>query len=362
MSEDLRLCVERQQKLNGDLVVPLLAFPGYSSDKQPLSFIFQHGRPENVYARCRELRDSGYDSVVGLPFENASAYLTARKQIEMLRPEVLSFAHHLEEVEIVQHDGQLTRWRHDSSRDGTSRVYLGHSDADYREWKVYPKRGAVSRDLLPVDQPHGADYEIVIAVPTNHKAEARVLYSYFPTEVPFPFPAVCHVSLDLQANRQPQNTPANHFIVGELAEFMAATAEKLSAQVSDEAGLRLIGGERFHVEALEKFSFGSRLLAAAKRRAIVPTLSRGLVTPADARRVNFTDTSWLPTGRLRPGGKAPRRPILAYHNRSTRCAPPWALIGVWPQPRSISTHWKSAQALSLVSFGIKLLMPLWTGC
>jgi hypothetical protein len=113
--------------------------------------------------------------------------------------------------------------------------------------------------------------------------------------VRFPYPAVCHATLDLITNRQqPQNTHANHFIIGELAEFMAKAAETLAQEASPESGLQLIAGDSSTSDGLEKFEFRSRLLIAAKKRYIVPTLGNGIVLAEEARLVAFSDVSWLP--------------------------------------------------------------------
>jgi hypothetical protein len=294
LSEELRVCIEREKQLSGDRVVPLLAFSGFSPDGDLTHFLDE--RQNTIYSRCRELRDAGYDTVIGMPFDGAeSARATAQKQIGFLRPEVLLFASSLAELEIVVDPEPPTCWRRPEPGAVTSRVYLGTDDADYREWRLFPKRGKVPREHLPPEQPSSTEYEVVLAIPTNHKVVSGYLYSYFPTEVRFPYPAVCHVTLDLITNRQqPQNTPANQFIIGELAEFMAQTAETLAHEVSPERGLELIAGDFSTSDGLEKFEFRSHLLKAAKKRAIVPTLANGLVLAGEARKVAYSNTSWLP--------------------------------------------------------------------
>ena len=293
LSEELRACIEREKQLSGDRVVPLLAFPGFTPNGDLTHFLDE--RQNTVYSRCRELREAGYDTVIGMPFDGAeSAQAAAQKQIRFLRPEVLLFASSLAELEIVDNEPAIC-WRRPESGGVTARVYLGANDEDFREWKLFPKRGTVPREHLPPEQPSSTEYEIVLAIPTNHKVVSGYLYSYFPTEVRFPYPAVCHVTLDLITNRQqPQNTLANQFIIDELAGFMAQTAEALAHEISHEFGLELIAGDFSTSDGLEKFEFRSHLLNAAKKRAIVPTLANGLVCPGEARRVGYSDISWLP--------------------------------------------------------------------
>jgi hypothetical protein len=243
LNGELRSAIERQKKLYGELVVPLLGFPGFDNQGNLGQFLDDETQ-QVLYGRCRELRESGYDTVIGIPFGKEPHHEAAHKQIKLLRPEVLLFAKSLAELEIVVGGEEPVCWRHDQPSGNQSRVFLGTGENDFREWTVHSRRGLVPSDYLPDNQVEPTQYEVVLAIPLNHKSEALYLYSFFPTEVRFPYPAVCHATLDLQANRQhPQNTPANHFILRQLAEFMAETAEHLARSVSPEDGLTLIAGE-----------------------------------------------------------------------------------------------------------------------
>ena len=294
LSVNLSKCIERQKTLAGEMVVPLLAFPGFCQDGNLTSFLDNEAQ-QAVYARCQELRKEGYDTVIGVPFDRPTSQASALSQIEVLRPEILLFARSIEKLEISVKGKPTHTWRHYPSKGETSKVYLGPDDSTYREWKVYSQRDSVPRKHLPNDQPNAAKYELVVAIPTNHKPEAAHLYSYFPTQVRFPYPVVCHATLDLKADRQqPQGTPANHFIVGKLAEFMAETAERLAKVSNDDDGLKLLAAQSAAGDGLEQFNFRSRLQQAARKRALIPTLASGLSAPQAARRTDFTDTSWLP--------------------------------------------------------------------
>ena len=294
LSEELARCIERQKSFSGELVVPLLAFPGFCPDGNLNTFLDNEAQ-HAVYARCRELWEAGYDTVIGMPFDRPTSHATALSQTEVLRPEVLLFARSIEKLEVAVTGKPTSTWRHYPSEAETSRVYLGPDDGTYQEWKVYSQRDSVPRKHLPADQPNATDYELVLAIPANHKSAAAHLYSYFPTQVRFSYPVVCHVTLDLKADRQqPQGTPANYFIVGKLAEFMAETAERLAKESNDETGLQLLTAQSPASDGLDQFNFRTRLLEAAKKRALIPTRASGLCTPPTARRTDFADTSWLP--------------------------------------------------------------------
>jgi hypothetical protein len=282
-STPLRRLIAEEQETAGSLIVPLLAFPDF--DPKDVN--------STLHDRALTLRKRSFTTVVAMPFEDTeSGFAEAQKQLAQLRPEVLLFARSIEWLEIVETARRETCWRHQLSDRDVSVVHIGPHEA--REWIVFRDVDALPSDLVPSDRPGGMDYEIAIAVPSNHEPTDRVLYSYFPTEVSFPYPVVAHATLDLQANRQqPQTTPANFFILGKLAILLAEVAEKIASAKHDQSGLRLLGKETWY-DPLEKFRFRESLCAAAKARSIVPTIGADLVKPGDAKRANFTNTTWLP--------------------------------------------------------------------
>lgn len=321
LSDDLRAGINKYKLLFGSLVVPLLAFPAYA-DEGNLPTLLDNEAQRRLADGCRRLRKEGFDTVIGMPFDRKDTYETARAQIELLRPELLLFVPGLENVTIVVSKIEPKLWRCPVIDGETVRVYQGHDDQDYLEWTVYRKQGVVPHESPSAGQPRAigqppvmeTDYEVVLAIPRaqveptlrQHTKESDKLgnghlYSYFPTGVRFPYPVTCHVTLDLVSNRQqPQATPANDFVINELAHFMAEIGERLAKGAEDDAGLRLIvGNPQYHVAELEKFHFRARLFMAAMERALVPTLGAGLLKASDARVVAFSDTKWLPKSTFR---------------------------------------------------------------
>ena len=296
--ETLRVLISSEQQTSGRLIVPLLAFPGFTADGD-LSSLLDDEAQRGLYGRARELRAAGFTTVVAMPFDRAERSLAnARAQLSELRPEVLLFARNIAALEIRDGDRPPMKWRHECDGVEASRVHVGEFES--REWRLFPPlRGAVPDELLPSEKPRGMEYEIILAVPTNHTAQNGKLYSYFPTMVDFPYPVVAHATLDLEANRnQPQDTDANKFIVAKLAAFLAETAETLARETNSDAGLRLLAGTSGG-DSLARFEFRGHLRSAAQTRALIPTAADGLVKAADARQTTFADTSWLPKRHFR---------------------------------------------------------------
>jgi hypothetical protein len=295
LSSELASAIDFEARNPGSLVIPLLAFPNCPNDGD-LAPCLNNEAQQLLYARASELRVS-YDTVIGMPFdESATAYAEALAQIGYLRPEVLLFAPGLEELVIVN-DGQATvRWGHiPQNGSGISRVCIGPSNSgEFREWHLRVEREALPPEYL-ADATEAQTYEIVLAVPVNHRAEAGYLYSYFPTEVFFPYGVVAHASLDLVSNRQQfQPTKANEFIVTRLAALLADSAADHAARNATTVGLEMLVAHGHHGEALLKLSFREKLIAAARGLPLVPTLNGEMVLAKEARRAPGEDASWLP--------------------------------------------------------------------
>ena len=296
-SPELASAVKGEQVSSDDLILPVLAFPGFTPNGDIHSLV-DSDTARKVYARCQSLSQKGFDTVIGMPFDRKDGQSRANDEIALLGPEVLLFAPNIGELEIRKEGKTLQRWWRGPETNPV-RIYNGPSKEDFQEWKVFRKEGAIPREILKGESGRRLDYEIVLAIPSKEEFAAESLFSFFRTEVRFPYPVVCHVTLELQANRQhPQETDINHFILGELAEYMAETAERLATPESLFAGIRLLAKTSDLDPDLMKVDFESRLINAAKRRRIVPTLKGLLVRPADARRASLSDNSWLPVERF----------------------------------------------------------------
>jgi len=294
-STKLAATIEAETRGRDTLVLPLLAFPACPPDGE-LTPLLETDAQRALYTRGVELRRE-YDTIIGMPFDQAAAaIIEAQAQLAYLRPEILLFAPGLQELVIVTDDGDPQNWRRDPEVDsGMSRVSFGSpQNMVCRQWHMHAERGAVGSEYLP-DGAEPQSYEVVIAVPANYIAEPGYLYSYFPTEVSFPYGVVAHASLDLVSNRQQfQPNKANDFIIDRLAKLLARTAAKEAERAGGTAGLELLDVRGHHGEALQKVCFREKLIAAARSLLLVPTLGCGLVAPSAARYAPMSDTSWLP--------------------------------------------------------------------
>jgi hypothetical protein len=291
-SPELMAAIDGEASTHDALVLPLLSFPACPSNGD-LTPLLTTDSVRGLLNRANELRQR-FDTVIAMPFDRADAETHARKQIAQLRPEILLFAPGLSELNIRIANEPTLHWRRDPVETEVSRVWLDPDSRTCLEWHV-----KAERDRLPpeycTDGPDALGYEVVVAVPVNHSAAPGFLYSYFPTEVRFPYAVIAHATVDLLSNRQQfQPTKANEFIMSRLAVLMAESAAARAGTHQDAAGLEMLVARGHHGEALQKLGFREKLIGTARPLALVPTLQLGIVPAADARHVIFDDTLWLP--------------------------------------------------------------------
>ncbi len=113
-----------------------------------------------------------------------------------------------------------------------------------------------------------------------------------------PLSVVCHATLELEQNRKhvQQERTSNTFVLRRLAESLAKTAEALAAMQTDDPwqGCSVLMQSGSFPSDLERVSFGKHMLASARQRRIVPTLSGALVRAVEARLVSEASQNWLP--------------------------------------------------------------------
>ena len=283
---------DEERRLGGSLVIPLLLFPGFRAGGD-LSELLTEPEQRRAYLRCRELREEfGFDTAIGMRFARHSDFEAAQQQLAYLHPEVLLFTTGLSEITISVDGQPMRHWVKEECSTDRLRIRDG---GEIHEWRIFPREGKLPPEGQARDAgDEAADYQIMLAIPTTATSRENYLFTYFPTEVRFPYPVLCHATLDLQANRQQlQSTPANHFVLRELADLMAETAETLAQEKSGDEGLRLVAGNS-QSDPLEKFGFRRNLLEATRHRRIVPTIAGSIVSPVQARRVPCVETAFLP--------------------------------------------------------------------
>ena len=294
---ELKHRVEEERGESDELIIPLLPFPGYTESGCLDPYIISDSALL-IFEHCKTWRENGYDTVVGMPFDRPNSYKAAKKQLNVLRPEVLLFVKHLHELRYVSPNVDDRIWRIEGN-DELSMVI--QNDEPLGLWRLHRKTDAIPDDKLDPDQNGPLDYEIVVAIPDVESVEElkpSPLFSHFPTDIELPLPVVCHVTLELnQSRNHTQQRNSNKYVLDQLASFLAEVAESRSKQYPEgpNAGFRLLLPLNSYPSDLVREKFPEQLILAAQERAIVPTLSGSPMRPKDARLVPGADIVWLPS-------------------------------------------------------------------
>ncbi|AWY00763.1 hypothetical protein A8139_12860 [Marinomonas primoryensis] len=294
-SVKLSQLVDKEQAVSSSTILPTLPFPGFSKTNDLDVFFCELSLP--LKHKCQYWREQGYTTVVGIPFEHAESFDKAQKQIKALRPEMLLFVNHLDQISFVLPEEKEHVW----SKEGDDKVVMVlEDDEPLGIWRLFRTDGLVDSELLDNNQNGDFHYELIAAVPeVENSAELKSspLFTYFPTEILLPLPIVCHATLELDQSRNHISTcKSNEFIFTRLASFLAEVAETCAIEnpVGDNAGFRVVMPIEPYPQALNKFSLESLIIEACQQRAIIPSLGGKALKPNEAFTLKGASDSWLP--------------------------------------------------------------------
>ena len=278
--------VEVERTRADELIVPRLAFPQWVQDWS------KHDWPESdghrsIAACCHSLRSEGFDTAVGMPFHTPRAHKEAVQQVDELNPEFLLLVDSIAELEL-RVDGFAPKiW---TCARSNGRATLRDGDRVLSKWTVVGCEGEVPGELLDQAESGKSRFQITLATPDENQASPGTLFCFFPTEVDVPLPLLVHATVELDETRKHLNdTRANRYILGMVAERIAETAEQqLScAGVDVWHGCRLVTPEGSWGGELAKFGVPAALKTAASKKSLIPVLGGGYCSATEA---------WLPPG------------------------------------------------------------------
>ncbi|MFA5393703.1 MAG: DUF3883 domain-containing protein [Candidatus Ratteibacteria bacterium] len=287
----LKRLIEEEQSREDEIILPALAFPSFIND----------GRASQIYDLCEELRCQDYDTVIGMPFDNPASFIAAKNEISLLKPEILLFTDNIEELSLILPEQNETVWKIIEQKEYTKSVEVSSdgvgNPSAVRKWHIFRKLDKVPSDCLDEHNDTLQEYEIIIAVPDRKEdlPEPMSLFSFFPTEVSFPYPVVCHATLELETNRKhPEDNRVNKFIIEEIAALLVNVAECQSNVIDPWCKARIIARTKDIDPLMVRFGFRERLLLEAKDHNILPTLAQCYMKPRYIKLIEAKDLSWLP--------------------------------------------------------------------
>ncbi|SFM23769.1 hypothetical protein SAMN05421830_1251 [Desulfomicrobium norvegicum] len=273
-SDKLAKMVAEQKAIAGRLIVPRLAFPQWVPDWSKHDWPETDGISE-IASVCQSLRNDNYDTAVGMPFSTTRAYQEVVQQVDELRPEFLLLVDSIDLLEI-QIQGQPSKiWQCIPTND---KSIIRTGDTTQSSWIISNYEGDVPHELLDNDNHNINKFKIILAISDTKDNNPGYLFNYFPTDVEIPLPLLVHTTVELDDTRKHVNdTPANRYILGKVAEQIAELAEQQleTGKANAWDGCRLITPSGNWGNDLKKFGVPSILKEAAKKKQLIPVLGGG---------------------------------------------------------------------------------------
>jgi hypothetical protein len=292
-STHLQRLVQKEQAYSSELFVPTLPFPVFIESNNVEVHSEEH---LNAIPLLTSIRQDGYDTAIGLPFADQRYYEDAKQQIEALSSVLLLFVESIDEIDIRIEGEPYKRWKVTDRDKDNNRVNIQHNDGKEIEWKVYERSSKIpeSADSRSTDSTN--EFTITLATPINAKlSDVLPLYSYFPLDLEFPYPIVCHATLELEANRKhPRSNATNSYIVQEIAKFLAEVASAQDVERDPWARVRLVANLKDLDTYFLRSRFVETLLSTLTQCDIIPTLGTKHSKPQNTMLISARSIDWLP--------------------------------------------------------------------
>jgi len=273
-----------------DVILPSLPFPMVIDDK----IDFRQGLPAHhrkIMDRCDFLRGE-FDTVIGMPFNDASILDLAKGELQELRPEILLFAENLGSISMTSPNVPEETW--EISGNSILELNIKGSSNSTRRYEIFRDHNSIPAELI--SELTASEYDIILAVPQDGTPrDLQTLFSFFPTNVRFPFPVVCHATMELDSNRKyPTEGQPNYFLFGKIAELLARVAESQDSESNPWFRAEIVARQQSYDTPLERVNFGKRLLQHLQEKKIIPVIHGDYREPAKCVRLVAENLDWLP--------------------------------------------------------------------
>jgi hypothetical protein len=174
-------------------------------------------------------KETDYDTVIELSLKEGINQ-DIKDQIEKdIIPEILIFLNKLEEIEVQtdEHHFLLKKETTDNGILITKTDFLDEQNNDSCLWFTSEEKGELTNNDVT------KNYELKIAYNPNIKPSIQKLFSYFRTDVDFPYPVLAHGSFELTGNRNQLIEDENGFnkmLLDKLAMLLVDCSIKLTKE------------------------------------------------------------------------------------------------------------------------------------
>lgn len=189
------------------------------------------------------------------------------KQLDDIDGELLLFLNRTEELTVETKDRKVSFKKSCLDSDHILiEKYMNGILEDKQEWMMNRDDGEFE----------GKHFSIVIAYNLEGlKQKRQVLYSYFPTDVEFPFPVLLHANFNLNSDRNhlTKGNKANRYILGKASKLLIDTARKLTENEMSYAALLVLAPQRQIPKELIDYEFDKVLMEEIRHSKVFPTVN-----------------------------------------------------------------------------------------
>lgn len=206
-----------------------------------------------------------------------SEYVEAiQKQLIELQFEELLFLKHVRNIHIISSEAERVI---EAVDEGES--FLIQEGENFTDWTVWKKEGEISQS-----DGTAKSYELIIAY-NNDEIEREkirkngVLYSYFKTEIPMPFPFLVHGTFELTSERNGlvKESPNNEALLEVLVDFISEKGAEIAAcsKQYDYTALKFLLPAHPLYFLDKQYDFTSKLKRKIKSYKLFPTIGNNYI-------------------------------------------------------------------------------------
>ena len=217
------------------------------------------------YIHESDITNNEYDTTITLSLNDEKVVEDVCKQFERITPYTLLFTKFIEEIEIITTNTKVFK----KTTEGDKVViteYIDNIKTNEWHWNIRKKKGTIKEK----------EYELIVAWNDNLTNDETVLYSYFKTNVKFPFPILVNGSFDLMLNRNQLNlTDYNTELFHHLIDLMLEVAEIIAKKTKGYTALKLlsIDFEKISSDISAHLDFSKTLKEKVLKSKLFPTVN-----------------------------------------------------------------------------------------
>ncbi|WP_288955336.1 DUF3883 domain-containing protein [uncultured Polaribacter sp.] len=248
-------------------------------EKKPVSIL----RCPYIEENSSNKKEKEYDTVIELSLKN-NVFDKITQQIEAdIVPEILIFLNKLEEVEVQTPESHFSIKKKSKGKKIKiiKKDFLNPENNQKWNWNILEEKGKIK------GLKESKNYELKIAYNPKEAITFHKLFSYFRTEIDFPFPVIAHGSFELKSDRNHLIKDENDFnirLIKKLAKLLVDCALKLTkSEVSNYNALKLLIPNEKQQSSLydEYWGFDILIKKYIDEVAIFPTIHNNYITLED---------------------------------------------------------------------------------